>query len=380
MRVLIVYPRMNLYGGAELLIVRLANYLTKKDIKNALLTTNILSEIEGDLTGTHIIKHPFSPLQGVLRPLNVFRILWLLNQGVRKNLRNFDLINVHNYPAELSIYPYSKPVVWMCNEPPEVHVKLYDEPKYSFRRLVIEAILALEKHVVRHRIRNVVVADEFNKSRFRMIYGFDAHVINYGIDYHFFSDHPKDYRRRCADRFTVLHVGMLTPLKNQLESVKVIEKVKSTIPGIKLILAGFGEGEYLHSLQEYIKAKKLEDHVEITGHISRERLRNLYHTSNVLLHPIKSQGGWLSPFEALCAKTPIIVSSEMTASSLIRKEGLGTATDDFANAVLDVYQNSAQYEKMAIRRAEWVQDNLSWDNFCEKMLKVFSLALNETVH
>lgn len=380
MRVLIVYPRMDLYGGAELLIVRLANYLTRKDIENALLTTNILSEIERDLIGTHIIKHPFSPLQGVLRPLNLFKTLSLLNQGVRKNLRNFDLINVHNYPAELSIYPYRKPVVWMCNEPPEVHVKLYDEPKYSLRRYVIQAILALEKHVVRHYVSTVVVADEFNKSRFRMIYGFDPHVINYGIDYHFFAAHPKDNKRKNADRFTVLHVGMLTPLKNQLESIKTIEKLKSTIPGIKLILAGFGEGEYLHSLQEFIKAKKLEDHVEITGHISRERLKNLYHTSNVLLHPIKSQGGWLSPFEALCAQTPIIVSSEMTASSLIRKEVLGTVTNDFANAVLDIYQNSAQYEKMAIPRAEWVRDNLSWDSFCGNMLEVFSLALNQTVH
>ena len=48
MRVLIVYPRIDLYGGAELLVVRLANYLTRSNIENALLTTNICDEVKND--------------------------------------------------------------------------------------------------------------------------------------------------------------------------------------------------------------------------------------------------------------------------------------------------------------------------------------------
>ena len=382
MRVLIVYPKMYLYGGGELLIVRLANYLTEMEIENALLTTDISPEIENDLIGTKIIKYSYRAIQRDPKPLDPFRTLWLLNKGVRKNLKHFDIINVHNYPAELSIYPYHKPVVWMCNEPPEVgvQIRLHDEPKHSLRHLIFRVFLAFDRHVVRHYIKNVVVADEFNEIRFRRIYGFNPHILNYGIDHHFFADHFKDNRGKATDQFTMLHVGMLTSLKNQMESIKTIEKLKDTIPGIKLILAGSAQGQYLLSLQEYIRAKQLEEHVEITGHLSKEHLRNLYHTCDVLLHPIKSQGGWLSPFEALCARVPIVVSSEMTASNLIKKENLGIVTDNFASAILDIYKNPAKYNEMATWRAEWVRDNLSWDNFCEKMLKVFTETLNDNVH
>jgi glycosyltransferase involved in cell wall biosynthesis len=380
MRVLIVYPKMDLYGGAELLVVRLANYLTKNKIDNALLTTDIVPEIENDFIGTHIIKYPYRTVKNILKPLNLFRTLWLLHKGLRKNIKDFDIINVHNYPAELCIFPYHKPVVWMCNEPPEVHVRFDEEPKYSLRRFVIGAILDFDKYVVQHHIKNVVVADQFNEIRFRKLYGLNPHVINYGIDYDFFAQQARDREKKRAGQFTVLHVGMLTPLKNQMESIKTIEKLKNTIPGIKLILAGFGEGHYLLSLQKYIREKQLEEHVEFTGHLSREHLRDLYHTGEVLLHPIKSQGGWLSPFEALCAQMPIVVSSEMTASNLVKKENLGIVTDDFANAIVDIYEKPAKYNENALWRAEWVRNKLSWDNFCEKMLEVFSKALNDTIH
>lgn len=377
MKVLIVYPKMELYGGAELLIVRLANCLTKKRISNALLTTNILREIENDFIGTCIIKYPLIPLQRIFKPLNLFRTLWLLSKGVRKNLKHFDIINVHNYPAELSIYPYHKPVVWMCNEPPEVHVRFQHEPKHSLRRAAVKALLAFDKHVVRNYIQNVVVADEFNETRFRNIYGFTPHIINYGIDYDFFAGRSENAGIKPIDPFTILHVGMLTPLKNQMESIRAVEKLKEKIPHIKLILAGLGEGEYLQSLREYIKEHQLKEHVEITGHLKREQIRTLYQTCNVLLHPIKSQGGWLSPFEALCAKLPIIVSREMTASDIVEREDLGVVTDDYASAVLDIYRNPERHNEMASRRAEWVRENLSWDNFSEKMVEVFYKAAEE---
>lgn len=378
MRVLIVYPKMELYGGAELLVVRLANYLSRERVYNALLTTNIFPEVEMDLTGTDIIKCPYRPIKGVFKPVNLFRTLFLLHKEVGKNLGHFDVINVHNYPAELSVFRYQKPAVWMCNEPPQVHVEFDREPKYTPRWLSIRTLLAFEKHVVRKHLRHVVVADQFNANRFRDIYGFSPHIINYGIDYNYFADLPtREHRKSPPHPFTVLQVGMLTPLKNQIESIRTIDKLRKVIPDIKLILAGYGEGEYFLSLKEFIRSRRLQNNVYFEGHVSRGRLRELYHTSDVLLHPIRSQGGWLSPFEAVASGLPIVVSKEMTASELIKQESLGTVTDDFVGAVLDIHTNRSEYEKMAIQRAEWVRDNLSWDNFCEKMLAVFFAAMDD---
>ncbi len=382
MKILIVYPKMYLYGGAELLVVRLANYLSRMGVENSLLTNEILPEIETDLDNTRLIIPPINKTgaKGRIAKL-VAEYLWL-RKIIRKKRNDYDLINVHNYPAELCTFPYSTPVAWMCNEPPDVAVqlRLAQAPRFSIKRLYFKAFLTFDRYVVRNYIKNVVVADQFNAKRFINLYGFEPYTIHYGIDYDFFSLHTDTVSVKSKRHFTILHVGMLTPLKNQIESIKTVAKLKDTIPNVKLIIAGLGEGQYLKAIREYIRDNQLDGHVEITGHLNREQIRTLFHTCHVLLHPIKSQGGWLAPFEALCAKLPIVVSPEMTASDIVKKENLGVVTADYANAIFDIYQNLEKHRELAVRRAEWVRDNLSWDNFSEKMVQVFQKILSENHH
>lgn len=371
MRVLVVYPKICVYGGAELLLVRLCNYLTKKGIKNSILTTSILPEVQKDLIGTNIIIQKIPKVPNILNNLFNLNEIIALNKGIRNNLGNFDLINVHNYPAEISIFPYRKPTVWMCNEP-ELYL-IY--PSFSLKaKLLLKIFFEMEKFVVRHYIRNVVTSDEYNSERFRKIYGFKPEIINYGIDYEFFSQKRAGVSKKdfgLSNNFVVLQVGMLTPFKNQLESVKIIEKLRNKIPQIKLVLIGWGEGRYKIMLEEYVRDKRLEDYVIFVSHVNREKLKDYYYSCDVLLHPIKPQGGWLSPFEVLCAKKPIVVSSEMTASEIIKRENIGIVTSDYEGAIMKIYRNPDKYNEIAKKRAKWVKENLSWDIFCEKMLNLF---------
>jgi len=374
MRVLIVYPKFYIYGGAELVVVRLANYLTRKGIQNAILTTAMLPEIEKDLDKTKVIIQKESKI-----PFNFLglREILALHKGIRDNLDNFDVINIHNYPAEISFFPFQKPAVWMCNEPPEIVLRL-DSEQSLFSRLAKKTILKFDKFVIRRYIKNAVVADEFNAERFEKIYGLKPEIINYGIDYNFFSSgYPEETRKKynLSNNFVILQVGMLTPLKNQLESVKTIKKLKDKIPHLKLILAGLAEDEYKLSLEKYIKEEHLEDYIIFTGQLNRKELRDLYHTCDVLLHPIKPQGGWLSPFEVLCAKKLIVVSPEMSASSIIKKEKIGIVTDNYAEAITEVYRNADKYVRMKEKGSEWVKNNLNWDIFCQRNLDLFQKAL-----
>jgi glycosyltransferase involved in cell wall biosynthesis len=374
MRVLIVYPKFFIYGGAELVIVKLANYLTKKGIQNAILTTAMLPEVEKDLPGTEVIvqKPPKIPFN-----LLGFKDILALHKGISDNLNNFDLINVHNYPAEISLFPHHKAAVWMCNEPPEIVLRLELEPS-PFLKLVKKAVLKFDKFVVKNYIKNVIVADEFNAKRFEKLYGFKPEIINYGIDYEFFSQgNPEKVRKKydLNNNFIILQAGILTPLKNQMESLKTIEKLRDKIPHLKLILAGLAEKEYKLRLEKYIQEKNLEKYLIFTGQLNREETRDFYHTCDVLLHPIKSQGGWLAPFETLCAKKPIVVSPEMSASEIIKREKIGIVSDDYAEVIMDIYRNKNKYLEMAERGRQWVKNNLNWDIFCQKNLEVFQKAL-----
>lgn len=375
MKVLIIHPRMELFGGAELVVVKLSDYLSRNKIPHALLTTHISKPLEKRLGTTRVIPYPFKKSKGGMKPLNLVKTIAALHSGVKKHQDRFDVINVHNYPGELSVFQTRKPVVWMCNEPPKVAVEFDSEKKGSVRRLAVKTLLNAERRVVRSHIASTVVADEFNRDRFRQLYGSVPAIIPYGIDHRFFSGAPKGKIRQKFQRFTLLHVGIISPMKNQMESILSLERLKPHIPGIRLILAGLGQGAYYQKIKQYIREKNLENSVDITGHVSRERVRELYHLCHLLLHPIQSQGGWLAPFEAICSGLPVIVSPEMTAARIIRDENLGVVTRDYVPAVRQLFDNPDGYTASAAQRSAWVKKNLSWDNYGQKMVAHFETVL-----
>ena len=173
MRVLIVHPGIYMYGGAELVIVRLSNYMTKKGIENALLTTCILPEMEKDLNGTKIIiqkkrKYPLDKITG-------FGELIALNRGTTSMLNSFDVINVHNCPAEFSTFPNHRSTIWMCNEP--LLNLLLEQKSTQIPKLIKKLILFFSRFVAKSFLRHAVVADEFNAKRFQNIYGFKPKII-----------------------------------------------------------------------------------------------------------------------------------------------------------------------------------------------------------
>jgi hypothetical protein len=160
MRVLIIYPKIYVYGGAELVVVKVCNYLSSKGIKNTLLTTSIIPEVKRDLKRTNVIIK--KDLKDRMDDLEYAFFLW---RKVRDYLDNFDLINVHNFPAEIAAFLSSKRIVWMCNEP-ELHL-----PRScitSLKRKLLWSVLLpfFERFVVKRYIDSVIVADEFNVQRF----------------------------------------------------------------------------------------------------------------------------------------------------------------------------------------------------------------------
>lgn len=368
MRVLIVNPRFFVYGGAELLIVELCRYLTRQNVEHALLTTAIIPEVTQALPKTRII---LSPCKFDAR---IYFHLW---RTVRRYAAEYDLLNVHNFPAEFSAFLCPRPVAWMCNEP-ELYLRKINT-KTRRGKVLAPPVFLFERWIVRNFISKTVVSDSFNARRFKSLYGIEPNIIHYGIDYDFFSVPDESSVNRLKSlwggRFVILHVGMMTPLKNQLRSLQVLCAIKQRIPDCLLVLAGYWENSYKSFLDSFIVENRLAGNVLFTGHIDRQSLKNYYHSCNVLLHPVSSQGGWLAPFEALCAGTPIVVAPEMTASEIISREQLGIVTSDYAEVIKRIYEQPSSCQAMAQRGRQWVRENLSWDKFGQGMLDVFNAAL-----
>jgi len=332
MKILIINPSLWIYGGAERVIVKLANYLTDKHHEVSIICYELCDEVRNALKEARIIKCDS------LEHLNYF---------VQEIIPDFDVINIHNEPGYMMTYPRRAKVVWMCNEPPHLQ---NPEPK------------DLEKQMVKNF--KVIVADQFNKERIDKLYNVDSKIIHYGIDYEFF----KKQNTKKFDDFTLIQVGFIADNKNQLRTIEIFKKLKEKIPNAKLKLVGKATS-YLNQVRAKIEEYNLKSDIEIIDFSDRENVKVLYHKCHAAIFPVKSQGSWLSPFEAMSAGLPVFISEEATCSSVFVENDVGyvcKTDDDFVKYILEEKENKRA------ENSKWVKDNLSWDKFSEKMLEVFN--------
>lgn len=389
MRVLIVYPAMVIYGGAETLILQLCRYLVKNKIKVGIATLAISPQIRKLCKGVEIILpkkqiYPKVRSNSFINSLGIIKEILIIGGLVKEYSKEYDIINVHNVPAHWSAIFTKKPVIWMCNEPPD----LWNNPNPSFLLRILRTIaFTIDRFIVRKFIDVICVADEFNAKRIFSKYCKKAEIIHYGIEYNLFSKRNKRIEKQLYElyelknKFILLQVGMISPPKNQMESIKTVEKLRKNIPNIKLVLAGVTYSvSYEKILKKYIKQKKLKDVIVFTGHLSKEKIRGLYYISDVILQPVKFQGGWLAPFEAICAGKPVVVSSDISSSAIIKKAGIGIVTNDFVRVVRNIYNNPRDFNYMGKKGKEWVRRNLKWEIFSKKMLNLFKKYYESSIN
>ena len=378
-KVLIVHNQMKHYGGAELLIVELANWMTKMGIKNDILALSKSKEVENDLINTKII----TPNHNIdLRPpgyknmQDIFNAIRVFRKKLSEIEDNYDVINFHDFPVTWSLWPRKKPAVWFMNLPPN----LWSKPEAGwFLKLVNKIRIGFDRFVVRNSMDIIAVAEIINKIRAKQRYDINSKLVDFGINYDFFSKGNKTRAIKkwpeIKNKFIVIHSGQITDVKNQMTSIRTISKVKDKIPDILIIFAGaIANQNYKNEIDDFIRKNKLENHILFTGNLERNDLRDLYKISNIGLFPIKGQGGVLAPLEVVCAGAPIIVSEEIETASFVRKHKLGIVTKDYFSAILDIYKNREKYKKMVREAGKYIRDNLSWKRYTERMVEAFKMA------
>ncbi len=367
-----VAPTLDFLGGSAIVFIKLANFSMSQGHSVTVVTTNISSDIKKLLSGVRLItKTVDSAPQGIIT-----KIIFLIKM-VKKFDRKVDVINIHNFPSTLSVIFARKPVVWMCNEPPRIEVRW--KSSKGIYRIKNWLLLTVDKMLVKLCVNKVVVADNFNLKRFQEEYNEkDCKIIPYGIDSKFFRYLNPSIRHdsQYDSQFIVLQVGVVTPEKNQLITINAFYEVWKCYPQIKLVFAGRLDANYFSVIMDRIKELGLIQKVVFLGNVSPEIIRELYRSCDVLIHPVESQGGWLSAFEGVSSGIPLIVSTKFTAAEIINVNKLGEATDDYVSSIKKlIHERPSQNE--LVRRSNWIRHNLSWDKFCSEFISLMLASHNK---
>ena len=397
-KVLIVNRYMSLYGGAETVVKELAENLMRRGVETRVLALNISDEVarlcEGIPMSTPRRNFPYAyRSRSLVSSFGILAEAFALRALVRRYADAFDVINVHNFPAHWVVHGLKSARVWLCNEPPD----FYNNPCVSPAiRLVRKWGMVVDRWLVRKNIDTICVADSLNAARVRERYGRESTIIPYGIDVDIFTPashaSPVSLDRQeaaqnaaqdgdCAQgrELVLLQVGVISPEKNQSASVQALHRLCDAGHRARLRLVGpITDPAYAGRLKADIRARGLEPLVEFVGQKSKHELVEYYREADLCLFPVRTQGGWLAPFEALSCEKPVMVSTTMGASALIGEHAFGFVSEDFASDILEVVAQRASWEARARRACTWTRQNLTWQRYADQMLAVFERTLEET--
>jgi glycosyltransferase involved in cell wall biosynthesis len=292
-----------------------------------------------------------------------------VGKKLASHLEDFDLINLHNTPANYYLY-FAKqynpnidaPVIWYCHEPfrffyrdiTDPHSKqatIYDIltekfslfdmgktlskiKKYKFRypavfiknnnllpRLIIRKICSIlipnyYAHIINNRIKKAILLDKYITRSFDLILGnsnFTAanarKIYNMPAKACYLGySNVVDRRDITYDNF-FLTASRLDPEKNNLNIIRAIHNLykKNKLNGFRYILIG-KNGNTTDEVIRYIKENQLENVVEIRGFVSEEEKIFLYKKMAFSIYIPFDEPFGLIPLESFSFKKTIITS------------------------------------------------------------------------
>ena len=109
-------------------------------------------------------------------------------------------------------------------------------------------------------------------------------------------------------KFVIGMVGRLADQKNYPFALKIMEKLRHTMPDAVLVAAGNGPDEQM--LQDMIREMGLQDHVRMLGR--RGDVNRLYQAFDLFLMPSLYEGFPVAGVEALSSGLPVLLSDKIT--------------------------------------------------------------------
>lgn len=123
----------------------------------------------------------------------------------------------------------------------------------------------------------------------------------------------KEYNSRShLNNNDLIYVGRLEPEKGVLDLIEITEKIKITIPDIKLDI--YGEGSQLDMMKKLTKEKDLESNIIFHGFKAPEDLKKAYAKSSLFVLPSHKESFGIVILEAMSCGVPTIAFDEATGA------------------------------------------------------------------
>ncbi|MCZ7545183.1 MAG: glycosyltransferase family 4 protein [Anaerolineae bacterium] len=155
-------------------------------------------------------------------------------------------------------------------------------------------------------------------------------VTPLGVDTALFS--PSASGALPGDRFNLLHVASLVPVKNQPMLLRAMSEVVQRAPGTELHIVG--DGPLRPDLERQARTLALADHVTFHGSVAHERLPDYYRAADLCVMTSRHEASGMVPLEAAACGRATVGARVGILADLTPEDYLVPVDDDRALAAL----------------------------------------------
>ena len=303
-----------------------------------------------------------------------------MNEWLRKNIRNYDIIHLHELRSYQNniIIGYAKKY-----NIPYILQPHASTPKHVNKSVIKNVYDALYGNRIMQNATTTIAVSEEEAYYDRQMKARDVQVIYNGMNLEDYENMPEKGSFKSKSGINspyILYLGRLDKLKGINHVIEAFSLLDETYDEYKLVIAG-KITDYKNELDEIIRREKLENRVIFTGFVEEEDKISIYQDAELFVNPVKYMGGVsITVFESILSGTPVIATPE--SGELVSKIDAGTVIEyGDINALRDEIVRSLSDKELTDKQLsngqKYIRKNLDWETVSRKILKVYTDAVEE---
>lgn len=364
MKLVIAQPYLNLMGGMERVVLKIAQHYGAKIYTmeySPESTFQGFKDVDIEIIGKDVPlqnRLPYRASQGLRYGYNFYNL---------KVKEDYDVINSHTSPSEW-IRHDNKRVLWYCHTPPREVYDLYAERmknRSAAQKLLYASFATAYRMISGGIVKDIeeIATNSVNThNRIKEYFHRESHVIHPGVEY-------KEFSTKGDERF-FLCPSRIVANKRQDYAISAFLRFSKRSGGrYKLVIAGTLSEDKEH--KEYYRkllAMKTKD-IIFKPNVSDKELRDLYARCTAGVFTSINEDFGIAPLEAMSSYKPVIVVNEGGYRETVMDSKTGflvNSVDQMAESMLYVAEHPKVSEAMGRAGRKRVEKYFSWESFFSK--------------
>lgn len=193
-----------------------------------------------------------------------------------------------------------------------------------------------------------------------------------------------EIKNQYSNKFVLLYIGDTGIRRGLKTAIKSINKIKSTIKNVKLVIVGKNSSDTI--LKKIVKDLKVEEYVDFLGWKDQSLFQSYILSSDICLSPLHRNLHHDTTyankiFQYMSLGKPLLVSNAIAQKKLIEKTNSGLVhiekdVEDFSEKVLKLYADENLRKRLGENGKNFVRNDFSWKQTSKKLLNLYDNLSN----